>query len=620
MGFRSVQLEYEREGIPLDEISFDDNTDVLDLIEGKTGLLAMLNEECVRPKGDDQAFVTKALSANKKSGCLFANKTNRRGFGIHHYAGKVLYDADGFVNANQETLPVDLSEAASLSSNEILQKHMTNDACTNFEVKKVAEPKRGAPRRAKSNLVSPTVWAKYKGQLASLMAMLKTTNSRYIRCIKPNKPKKPVLMQHVTTIEQLRCAGVVAAVTLSRSAFPNQMANNVVKFKFWQMWDKVAHPSKGTPDMEAGVKLKHDCEALLGSALAPLAETNPKTGKPVTIFCCGKTKSYFKFGALEFLESHRAAGLDVHAIQMQRVARTFLARKKLVGSAKARKEAVFIIQRFARRMNAKKKAMVEVEKMKILHAKRLEKLAQEAEQRAFDDNLKAEIADREYSANKEFKKYDNRVDEIDGQIKEAEGRFKKLKSDTQDRLETAKNEANELRDKLENEIKIAAQEPAKQAASQKIKLEESGKLIAFLQKETKKLKSANDKAKKEMKKVKETNERLVQTNESAGQSFELLNDQSKKMSNNTSGTNQQIDKFKKNNASLREDLKKKQEYYNAEAQIRLQYQKTLAQILDVFQDNCKDADLVEDVVCVALECESEAKALLAAAEAAAPDL
>merc|ERR1712008_288627 len=263
---------------------------------------------------------------------------------------------------------------------------------------------------------------------------------------------------------------------------------------------------------------------------------------------------------------------------------------------------------------------VEVEKMKILHAKRLEKLAQEAEQRAFEDNLKAEIADREYSANKEFRKYDDRVDEIAGQIREAEVRFKDRKADTEDRLETAKNEANELRDKLENEIKIAAQEPAKQAAAQKIKLEESGKLIAFLQKETKKLKSANDKAKKEMKKVKETNERLVQTNESAGQSFELLNDQTKKMSNNTSGTNQQIDKFKKDNASLREDLKKKQEYYNAEAQIRLQYQKTLAQILDVFQDNCKDADLVEDVVCSALECESEAKALLAAAEAAAPGM
>jgi len=615
-----VQLEYEKEGIPLDEISYDDNTDVLDLIESKTGLLAMLNEECVRPKGDDQAFVTKALNANKKSGCLFANKINRRGFGIHHYAGKVMYDAEGFVEANQETLPVDLSEAASLSTNEILMHHMTNDSCTNFEKKKVAEPKRGAPKRAKSNLVSPTVWAKYKGQLASLMAMLKTTNSRYIRCIKPNKPKKPVLMQHVTTIEQLRCAGVVAAVTLSRSAFPNQMSNQVVKFKFWQMWDKVAFPSKGTMDMEPAVKLKHDCEALLGSALAPLAETDKKTGKPVTIFCCGKTKSYFKFGALEFLESHRSAGLDVHAIQMQRVARTFLARKRLVGSAKARKEAVFIIQRFARRMSAKKTALVEVEKMKVLHAKRLEKMAQEAEQKAFEESLQAEIQDREYSANKEYKKYDNRVEEIEGQVMEAEARFKERKEDTQDRLDTAKSEANELRDKLENEIKIAAQEPAKQAASQKTKLEESGKLIAFLQKENKKLKSANDKAKKEMKKVKSRNEKLVETNESAGQSFELLNDQSKKMSGTTSNVNTDIDKFKKDNASLREDLKKKQEYYNAEAQIRLQYQKTLAQILDVFQDNCKDADLVEDVVCVALECESEAKALLAAAEAAAPGM
>jgi len=621
--FRSVQLEYEKEGIPLDEIKYDDNTDVLDLIEGKTGLLAMLNEECVRPKGEDQAFVTKALAANKKSPALFANKTNRRGFGIHHYAGKVLYDAEGFVDANQETLPIDLSEAASLSSNEILAKHMTNDSCSNFDNKKAAAapaPSRGAPRRAKSNLVSPTVWAKYKGQLASLMAMLKTTNSRYIRCIKPNKPKKPVLMQHVTTIEQLRCAGVVAAVTLSRSAFPNQMNNETVKFKFWQMWDKTKFPSQGTKDMDKRVKDAHDCRAILACALEPLASTDPKTGKPVTIFCVGKTKSYFKFGALEYLESHRAAGLDVHAIQMQKVARTFLARKKLVGSAKARKEGVFIIQRFARMCKAKKEAKVEVEKMKVLHAKRLERMAKEAEEKAFELQLKQEIEDREYSANKEYKKYDQRADEIQGQVKDAEDRFKERKAEAEERVESAKNEAQELRDKLENEIKPAAREPAKQAAAQKTKLEESGKLIAFLQKENKKLKSANDKAKKEMKKVKQTNEKLVAANESAGQSFEMLNDQSKKMSNTTSDINKNIEKFKKDNASLREDLKKKQEFYNAEAQIRLQYQKTLAQILDVFQDNCKDADLVEDVVCVALECESEAKALLAAAEAAAPGM
>jgi myosin-5 len=619
--FRSVQKEYEREGIPLDEIKYDDNTDVLDLIEGKTGLLAMLNEECVRPKGEDQAFVTKAIAANKKSACLFPNKTNRRGFGIHHYAGKVMYDAEGFVASNQETLPVDLSEAASLSSNEILMKHMHNDACSNFEKKPVAsESKSGAPRRAKSNLVSPTVWAKYKGQLASLMAMLQTTNSRYIRCIKPNKPKKPILTQHMTTIEQLRCAGVVAAVTLSRSAFPNHLENSVVKFKFWQMWDKTKFKSKGTMDMEHSVKLKHDCEALLASALEPLQENDPKTGKPITISCCGKTRSYFKFGALEFLEAHRSAGLDVHAIEMQRVARTFLVRKKLVGSSKARKESVFIIQRFARRMIAKKEAQKGVAKARAAKAKYEAKHQKDLEEKAFAEQLAGEIEDREYAASKEYKKYESRGDEIGGQIKEAEARYKERLDDATDRVKQAREEADDLKDKLENETNVNAQEPAKIAAAQKVKLEESGKLIAFLQKENKKLKSANDKAKKEMKKVKSTNERLVESNESAGQSFEMLNSQSKKMSNTTSGVNQQIEKFKTDNAKLREDLKSRQAFYNAEAQIRLQYQKTLAQILDVFQDNCKDADLVEDVVCVALECESEAKALLAAAEAGSPGM
>ena len=619
--FRSVQKEYEREGIPLDEIKYDDNTDVLDLIEGKTGLLAMLNEECVRPKGEDQAFVTKAIAANKKSPCIFINRTNRKGFGIHHYAGKVMYDAEGFVASNQDTLPIDLQEAASLSSNEILAKHMTNDSCTNFGPKKEErQPSRGAPRRAKSNLVAPTVWTKYKGQLSALMTMLKTTNSRYIRCIKPNKPKKPVLMQHLTTVEQLRCAGVVAAVTLSRSAFPNRLDNSVVRFKFWQLWDKEKYPSKGTKDMPPAEKLKHDVDAILRCALAPLQEIDPKTGKPLTIFCVGKTRSYFKMGALEFLESHRAAGLDVHAIQLQRVARTWLARKKIVGSSKAKKDAVLALQRWARAMNAKRQAMKEVKKAKAYQKKQIERRRQKEEEAAFEAQLKAEIEDREYGANKEYKKYDARLDEINDQIKDAEARYKERLEEAQERVNAAREEAAELREKLETEIKYAAEEPAKLAAAQKTKLEESGKLISFLQKENKKLKSANSKAKSEMKKVKETNERLVAANESAGQSFEMLNSQSKKMSTNTSSINKNIEKFKKDNSQLREDLKARQAFYNAEAQIRLQYQKTLAQILDVFQDNCKDPDLVEDVVCVALECESEAKSLLAAAEAASPGL
>jgi len=584
----------------------------------------MLNEECVRPKGSDQAFVSKAIAGNKKSPCLFENKMSRCGFGIHHYAGKVMYDAEGFVASNQDTLPTDLSEAALLSSNEILAKHMTNDACQNFQSKSAPKnsgsSSRSAPKRAKSNLVAPTVWTKYKFQLSSLMTELKKTNSRYIRCVKPNKAKKPVLMEHLGTIEQLRCAGVVAAVTLSRSAFPNRLENDIVRFKYWNLWDKRAYPSKATSSMSAAEKLKCDCEALLECALKPLVEINPKTGKPYTICLSGKTRSYFKMGVLEFLESHRSSGLEEYAVAIQKIARGFITRNRINGSSNSRKNGIYIIQRWWRTMLAKKKAAKKAAAMKEKQAKLLAKRRQEAEEREWREKIERETREGEASAKKEYKKYENRLEELDEQLRESQDRHKERGDDLNDRLNQAQEEAEELKTKLEDELMYAAAGPAKQAAAQKTKLEESKKLIAFLQKENKKLKSSNDKAKREYKKLKETNERLIASNESAGVSFGMLQNQSKKVNNSTSDVNGNIEKFKTANAKLREDLKSRQAFYNAEAQIRLQYQKTLAQILDVFQDNCKDADLVEDVVCSALECESEAKALLAAAEAGAPNL
>jgi myosin-5 len=99
--FRSVQMEYEMEGIALDEITYDDNTDVLDLVEGRMGLLAFLNEECVRPKGSDKTFVYKAESCNKDNPCFVrAKHAQDHEFGIRHYAGVVMYDATNFVVKN----------------------------------------------------------------------------------------------------------------------------------------------------------------------------------------------------------------------------------------------------------------------------------------------------------------------------------------------------------------------------------------------------------------------------------------------------------------------------------------------------------------------------------------
>ena len=93
--FRSVQSEYEFEGIELGEVTFNDNADVLELIEGRMGLISVLNEECVRPKGSDEAFVNKIYAVKSDSPCLIQDNFFRsHEFGIKHYAGPVNYEGE----------------------------------------------------------------------------------------------------------------------------------------------------------------------------------------------------------------------------------------------------------------------------------------------------------------------------------------------------------------------------------------------------------------------------------------------------------------------------------------------------------------------------------------------
>ena len=57
--FKTKQLEYQDEGIRWEHIEFPDNQDVLDLIDSKRsfGLLTMLDEQSMVPRGSDQGFL-----------------------------------------------------------------------------------------------------------------------------------------------------------------------------------------------------------------------------------------------------------------------------------------------------------------------------------------------------------------------------------------------------------------------------------------------------------------------------------------------------------------------------------------------------------------------------------
>ena len=48
--FECAQAEYVDEGVPWSMIAYKDNKELLELFEGKLGILGLLNEECMLPK------------------------------------------------------------------------------------------------------------------------------------------------------------------------------------------------------------------------------------------------------------------------------------------------------------------------------------------------------------------------------------------------------------------------------------------------------------------------------------------------------------------------------------------------------------------------------------------
>jgi myosin-5 len=328
--FQSVYEEYACEGLSFDRIHYDDNTNFLDLLQTpRTGLMSVLNEECIMPGGSDEAFCRKAIANAKAVGSdvLFVKPLfESYNFGIRHYASNVIYDCRGFLTKNQDTLPWDLVECVvTKSTNPIIVLELSNEE---------SRPEKAPTgRRRGSALVAPTVWTKYRTQLVALMGNMEESQNRYIRCIKPNDKKLPNVMEHAITLEQLRSAGVISAVTMSRSAFPNRLEHKQVLDRFEPVWrlfwckrSGISLPQKSKKQSKRDL-YKEDVEVLLSGALKPLEFKENE--KFQSAFAVGKTRTYFVAGALEYLEALRFRGLELCAIVIQRLGRGAVVRQVL---------------------------------------------------------------------------------------------------------------------------------------------------------------------------------------------------------------------------------------------------------------------------------------------------
>jgi hypothetical protein len=224
-------------------------------------------------------------------------------FGISHFAGPVTYEAAMFMERNTDKLQRGLLSLAAMSSNALIQaefksqleEHVVND--TAGVVKKKA--------------TSMTLLEKFRNQLRDLMAAMEGSQTRYIRCIKPNNTMAPKVIDQLMVFRQLQCAGLVTAIDLSRGIFPNKLPYVQVEERFACLMNS-GH-LHATRDMEL-----HDKVHLMVSILfAPLIERFGDNNFSMP-FACGKTRVYFRSGALETLEALRQEFLSKYAILLQR--------------------------------------------------------------------------------------------------------------------------------------------------------------------------------------------------------------------------------------------------------------------------------------------------------------
>lgn len=215
-----------REEINWTFIEFADNQAVIDVIEGKMGVLTLLDEESRLPAGADASFASKLhqqLSKPEHKEVFKKPRFNQNAFTVAHYAHDVTYDVDGFIDKNRDTVPDEHLALLQNSSNEFLKEVLdaalaaANAAQTNGDAKAVAGPKKGGATAKK-----PTLGSIFKRSLISLMDTINNTNVHYIRCIKPNEAKKAWQLEPQQVLSQLRACGVLETIRISCAGYPSR--------------------------------------------------------------------------------------------------------------------------------------------------------------------------------------------------------------------------------------------------------------------------------------------------------------------------------------------------------------------------------------------------------------
>ncbi|XP_060034081.1 unconventional myosin-VIIb [Erinaceus europaeus] len=320
--FTMEQEEYRSENITWDYIQYTDNRPTLDLLALKPmSIISLLDEESRFPQGTDATMLQKLNSVHANNKAFLQPKNVHDGrFGIAHFAGKVHYHVEGFLEKNRDVLSSDILTLVHSSKNKFLQEIFKLEA-TEIKLGRgtIFKTKAGSQlfKSSESSKQPSTLAGQFKQSLDQLMKILTNCQPYFIRCIKPNEYKKPLLFDRELCIRQLRYSGMMDTVYIRKSGFP-------IRYTFEEFSKRFGVLLPSAVRMQFRDKFHQ--------MTLRVAEMWLGTDREWKV---GKTKIFLKDNQDTMLEIQRSQALNQAAVSIQRVLRGYKYRKDFLRKRRA---------------------------------------------------------------------------------------------------------------------------------------------------------------------------------------------------------------------------------------------------------------------------------------------
>ncbi|CUG03103.1 myosin heavy chain, putative [Bodo saltans] len=325
--------ECQQEGVQCPDVQFPNNAACLEMFGlSKTGIFALLDEECGVKTGTSQNYTTNVWNiwGGKNDYFIRPKTTIPTEFGIRHYANFVSYNTEEWLEKNVDSLKEEAKKAVQASSDRFISQLLETIE---------AVPSDGT-RRGRV-----TVASRFQSQLLSLRGELESTETHFIRCVKPNMSAQPAVMDNLYVGGQLESAGVLQTIALKRQGYPVRRLLQSFSAFFYLIAPRRA------------VRLHQ--QRVYGEAVKIILEHYKqfyKSWQPTPNYAVGRTKV--------FMRGHIWSTLE----------RLVIRRKRYL-----LKRVIPYLENWARRFRKKK---AEAEKRRLEQQRQLQQQAQQREQQA----------------------------------------------------------------------------------------------------------------------------------------------------------------------------------------------------------------------------------------------